>query len=111
LPENKPISTAAFDAALDKMQRQWIVKQALPGRSDGRSAAEVVDAELPVDETVSCPDRSAQKFIVLPIPNEGVEQMRLPGRDNSSFNADQNLQVLLPSQHFSVRSAILDSLE
>src|SRR5512134_1718176 len=45
---------AAFDAALDKIQRQMdrYKGKHYHGRGDGRSAAEVVDEEeLPVDET------------------------------------------------------------
>jgi putative sigma-54 modulation protein len=94
---------AAFDAALDKMQRQVdrYKGKHYRGRGDGRSAAEVVDAEeLPVDETGELLPLIGRrkKFIVLPMSeDEAVEQMRLLGHDNFFifFNADQNsIQVL-----------------
>ncbi len=79
---------AAFDMALDKMQRQidrYKGKHA-HGRGDGRSAAEVVEAEeLPVDETGELLPLIARrkKFMLLPMnEDEAVEQMRLLGHDN-----------------------------
>jgi putative sigma-54 modulation protein len=94
---------AAFDAALDKMQRQVdrYKGKHYRGRGDGRSAAEVVEEEeLPVDETGELLPLIGRrkKFIVLPMTeDEAVEQMRLLGHDNFFifFNADQNsIQVL-----------------
>lgn len=94
---------AAFDTALDKMQRQVdrYKGKRNRGRGDGRSAAEVVEAEeLPVDETGELLPLIGRrkKFIVLPMTeDEAVEQMRLLGHDNFFifFNADQNaIQVL-----------------
>ena len=94
---------AAFDAALDKMQRQVdrYKGKHYRGRGDGRSAAEVVDQEeLPVDETGELLPLIGRrkKFIVLPMTeDEAVEQMRLLGHDNFFifFNAEQNsIQVL-----------------
>jgi len=93
---------AAFDAALDKMQRQVdrYKGKHYHGRGDGRSAAEVVEEELPVDETGELLPLIARrkKFIVLPMnEDEAVEQMRLLGHDNFFifFNAEQNaIQVL-----------------
>ena len=94
---------AAFDTALDKIQRQIdrYKGKHYRGRGDGRSAAEVVDEEeLAVDETGELLPLIARrkKFIVLPMmEDEAVEQMRLLGHDNFFifFNAEQNsIQIL-----------------
>lgn len=96
---------AAFDLALDKMQRQIerYKGKRHRGRGDGRSAAEVVadaEADLPVDETGELLPLIGRrkKFIILPMTEEeAVEQMRLLGHDNFFifFNAEQNaIQVL-----------------
>lgn len=93
---------AAFDAALDKMQRQMdrYKGKHYHGRGDGRSAAEVVEEDMPVDETGELLPLIGRrkKFIVLPMTeDEAVEQMRLLGHDNFFvfFNAEQNsIQVL-----------------
>ena len=94
---------AAFDTALDKVQRQIdrYKGKHYRGRGDGRSAAEVVnDEETTVDETGELLPLIARrkKFIVLPMTeDEAVEQMRLLGHDNFFifFNAEQNsIQVL-----------------
>ena len=94
---------AAFDAALDKIQRQIdrYKGKHYRGRGDGRSAAEVVEQEeLPVDETGELLPLIGRrkKFIILPMTeDEAVEQMRLLGHDNFFifFNAEQNaIQVL-----------------
>src|SRR6266498_4169676 len=93
---------AAFDAALDKMQRQVdrYKGKHYHGRGDGRSAVEVVEEELPVDETGELLPLIGRrkKFIILPMTEDkAVEQMRLLGHDNFFvfFNADQNsIQVL-----------------
>jgi putative sigma-54 modulation protein len=93
---------AAFDTALDKMQRQIdrYKGKHYHGRGDGRSAAEVVEEELPVDETGELLPLIARRkrFVVLPMnEEEAVEQMRLLGHDNFFvfFNAEQNsIQVL-----------------
>lgn len=94
---------AAFDTALDKIQRQIdrYKGKHYRGRGDGRSAAEVVEEEeLPVDETGELLPLIGRrkKFIVLPMTeDEAVEQMRLLGHDNFFvfFNAEQNsIQVL-----------------
>lgn len=94
---------AAFDTALDKMQRQIdrYKGKHFHGRGDGRSAAEVVEAEeMPVDETGELLPLIARrkKFVLLPMnEEEAVEQMRLLGHDNFFvfFNAEQNsIQVL-----------------
>lgn len=93
----------AFDTALDKMQRQIerYKGKHYRGRGDGRSAAEVVDEQIPVDEETGelLPlIARRKKFIVLPMgEEEAVEQMRLLGHDNFFifFNAEQNsIQVL-----------------
>jgi putative sigma-54 modulation protein len=94
---------AAFDNALDKIQRQIerYKGKHYHGRGDGRSAAEVVAAEeMLMDETGEFLPLIARrkKFIVLPMTEEeAVEQMRLLGHDNFFifFNAEQNsIQVL-----------------
>lgn len=94
---------AAFDTALDKMQRQVerYKGKHYRGRGDGRSAAEVVEEEMPFDEETGelMPlIARRKKFIVLPMDEEeAVEQMRLLGHDNFFifFNAEQNsIQVL-----------------
>lgn len=94
---------AAFDTALDKMQRQIdrYKGKHYRGRGDGRSAAEVVEEdELPVDETGELLPLIARrkKFPILPMnEEEALEQMRLVGHDNFFifFNAEQNaIQVL-----------------
>jgi putative sigma-54 modulation protein len=94
---------AAFDTALDKIQRQIerYKGKHYHGRGDGRSAAEVVEQEeLLLDETGELLPLIARrkKFIILPMTeDEAVEQMRLLGHDNFFifFNAEQNsIQVL-----------------
>lgn len=94
---------AAFDIALDKMMRQVerYKGKHYRGRGDGRSAAEVVPGEMPVDEETGqlLPlIGRRKKFIILPMnEDEAVEQMRLLGHDNFFifFNAEQNaIQVL-----------------
>src|SRR6266496_5130300 len=94
---------AAFDTALDKMQRQVerFKGKRNRGRGDGRSAAEVVEDQIPVDEETGelLPlIARRKKFAILPMnEEEAVEQMRLLGHDNFFifFNAEQNsIQVL-----------------
>ena len=94
---------AAYDVALDKMMRQVerYKGKRYRGRGDGRSAAEVVEEDLPVDEETGelLPlIARRKKFIVLPMTeDEAVEQMRLLGHDNFFifFNPEQNsIQVL-----------------
>ena len=89
---------AAFDTALDKMQRQIerYKGKRNRGRGDGRSAAEVVEEQIPVDEETGelLPlIARRKKFAVLPMnEDEAVEQMRLLGHDNFFifFNPEQN---------------------
>jgi len=94
---------AAFDTALDKMQRQIerYKGKHYRGRGDGRSAAEVFEEEWPIDdETGELLPLIARrkKFELVPMSeDEAVEQMRLLGHDNFfvCFNAEQNsIQVL-----------------
>jgi len=93
---------AAFDAALDKLQRQIERYKGKPyrGRGDGRSAAEVAEEEWPVDETGELLPLVVRrkKFVLVPMnEEEAAEQMRLLGHDNFFvfFNAEQNsIQVL-----------------
>lgn len=93
---------AAFDTALDKMQRQIdrLKGKRQRGRGDGRSAAEVVpqieevfEEEEEIEEIVR-----RKRFVVVPMNEmEAIEQMKLLGHDNFFifFNADANaLQVL-----------------
>lgn len=92
----------AFDIAFDKMQRQVDRYKGKHhhGRGDGRSAAEVFEEEMPVDETGELLPLigKRKKFIVMPMnEDEAVEQMRLLGHDNFFvfFNAEKNsIQVL-----------------
>jgi putative sigma-54 modulation protein len=92
----------AFDVSFDKMQRQIDRYKGKHhhGRGDGRSAAEAVEEDLPVDETGELLPLIAKrkKFIVMPMSeDEAVEQMRLLGHDNFFvfFNAEKNsIQVL-----------------
>jgi putative sigma-54 modulation protein len=94
---------AAFDTALDKMMRQVERYKGKHhhGRGDGRSAAEVVEEDMPVDEETGqlLPMIGRRKkFIMLPMnEDEAIEQMRLLGHDNFFvfFNAEQNsIQIL-----------------
>jgi putative sigma-54 modulation protein len=94
---------AAFDTALDKIQRQIerYKGKHYRGRGDGRSAADVIEEEeLPLDDTGELLPLIARrkKFIILPMTeDEAVEQMRLLGHDNFFifFNAEQNsIEVL-----------------
>ena len=92
----------AFDTAFDKMQRQIDRYKGKHhhGRGDGRSAAEVVEEDMPVDETGELLPLIAKrkKFVVLPMnEDEAVEQMRLLEHNNFFvfFNAEKNsIQVL-----------------
>jgi putative sigma-54 modulation protein len=94
---------AAFDTALDKMQRQVerYKGKRNRGRGDGRSAAEVLDEQMPVDEETGelLPlIARRKKFAVFPMnEEEAVEQMRLLGHDNFFifYNPEHNaIQVL-----------------
>lgn len=94
---------AAFDTALDKMDRQVerYKGKRNRGRGDGRSAAEVVEEQVSVDEETGelLPlIARRKKFVVLPMDeDEAIEQMRLLGHDNFFifFNPEQNaIQVL-----------------
>jgi len=89
---------AAFDTALDKMQRQidrYKCKK-YRGRGDGRSAAEVVSTPEPevepeLDEDFIVVRR--KKFALIPMnEDEAIEQMKLLGHDNFFifFDADAN---------------------
>jgi putative sigma-54 modulation protein len=92
----------AFDTAFDKMQRQIerYKGKHYRGRGDGRSAADVVEEEWPIDETGELLPMIARRknFVLIPM-NEGeaVEQMRLLGHNNFFvfYNAEKNsIQVL-----------------
>ena len=77
---------AAFDAALEKMQRQIdrYKGKRYRGRGDGRSAAEVVESQ-PMEE-IEREDSVVirrKKFMLLPMSeDEAIEQMQLLGHDN-----------------------------
>jgi putative sigma-54 modulation protein len=86
---------AAFDTALDKLQRQIdrFKGKRYRGRGDGRSAAEV--APMPEEEEVEEEPVIVRrkKFALLPMNEaEAVEQMRLLGHDNFFifFDAEAN---------------------
>ncbi|GAB4504658.1 MAG: ribosome-associated translation inhibitor RaiA [Anaerolineales bacterium] len=86
---------AAFDTALDKIQRQIdrYKGKRYRGRGDGRSAAEVVP--LPEEEEIEEEPIIVRrkKFALLPMNEaEAIEQMRLLGHDNFFifFDADAN---------------------
>lgn len=92
---------AAFDTALDKMQRQIgrVKGKRQRGRGDGRSAAEVVpQVEEPIEEEEMEIIVRRKKFPVAPMnESEAIEQMKLLGHDNFFifFNPDANaIQVL-----------------
>lgn len=88
---------AAFDSALDKIQRQIdrYKGKRYRGRGDGRSAAEVVpmpELEEDVDEFDEVVVRR-KKFALVPMNEaEAIEQMQLLGHDNFFifFDADAN---------------------
>lgn len=87
---------AAFDSAVDKIQRQIdrYKGKRYRGRGDGRSAADVVpmpeeDAEPEEEEIVV----RRKKFALVPMNEaEAIEQMKLLGHDNFFifFDADAN---------------------
>jgi len=87
---------AAFDTALDKMQRQIdrYKGKRYRGRGDGRTAADVApmpDVEAEADEEDVVVRR--KKFALVPMNEaEAIEQMRLLGHDNFFifFDADAN---------------------
>ncbi len=78
---------AAFDSALEKLQRQIerYKGKHYHGRGNGRSAAEAIEEEAPVDETGELPPLIAKRkqFRILPMNElEALEQMNLLGHDN-----------------------------
>ena len=78
---------AAFDSALEKLQRQMerYKGKHYHGRGDGRSAAEAVEEEAPLEETGELPPLIAKRkqFRILPMNElEALEQMNLLGHDN-----------------------------
>ncbi len=90
---------AAFDAALDKIQRQIdrYKGKRYRGRGDGRSAADVAPApEVEVDEVEADEEDVIvryKKFLLVPMNEaEAIEQMKLLGHDNFFifFDADAN---------------------
>lgn len=87
---------AAFDAAIEKIQRQIdrYKGKRYRGRGDGRSAAEVVpmpELEVEIEEEDVIVRR--KKFTLVPMNEaEAIEQMKLLGHDNFFifFDADAN---------------------
>jgi len=87
---------AAFDIAIDKIQRQIARYKGkrYRGRGDGRSAADVApvpDMEIEEDEELKISRR--KKFSLIPMNEaEAMEQMQLLGHDNFFifFDADAN---------------------
>jgi len=87
--------TAAFDTAIDKIQRQLdrYKGKHFHGRGDGRSASDVV--MIPTEVTGENPQVVARRktFDLIPMNEaEALEQMRLLGHDNFFifFNIDTN---------------------
>ena len=87
---------AAFDTAVDKMQRRMerYKGKHYRGRGDGRSASEVVPAEEePVEEEEAPIIARRKRFVMIPMDElEAVEQMTLLGHENFFvfFNANAN---------------------
>jgi putative sigma-54 modulation protein len=78
---------AAFDAAIDHMQRQIerYKGKRYHGRGTGRAEPHPADENLAVDETGELAPLIARrkKFVLLPMnEEEAIEQMRLLGHDN-----------------------------
>jgi putative sigma-54 modulation protein len=92
---------AAFDTAMDKIQRQIdrYKGKRYRGRGDGRSAADVVpmpEIEVELDEEPVVVRR--KKFALIPMNEaEAIEQMKLLGHDNFFifFDADVNRMKVL----------------
>jgi putative sigma-54 modulation protein len=87
---------AAFDIALDKMQRQIdrYKGKRYRGRGDGRSAAEVVPMpEMEIEDDDELIISRRKKFALIPMNEaEAMEQMQLLGHNNFFifFDADAN---------------------
>lgn len=87
---------AAFDVALDKLERQIdrYKGKRYRGRGDGRSAAEVVpQPELELEEEEEPVIVRRKKFSLVPMNEaEAIEQMKLLGHDNFFlfFDAEAN---------------------
>lgn len=87
---------AAFDTAIDKMQRRMerYKGKHYRGRGDGRSAAEVTIEEVePIEEEAPIIARR-KRFVLTPMDElEAVEQMALLGHDNFFvfFNVNSNI--------------------
>ncbi len=87
---------AAFDAALDKLQRQIdrYKGKHYHGRGDGRSAADVVPIpEVDIEDDDEPVVIRRKKFTLIPMNEaEAIEQMQLLGHDNFFifFDADAN---------------------
>jgi len=90
---------AAFDEALDKIQRRMerFKGKRQRGRGDGRSAAEVFP--LPEEESAELEEETVplivrrKKFVLTPMDeNEAIEQMQLLGHENFFvfFNVNTN---------------------
>jgi putative sigma-54 modulation protein len=92
---------AAFDTALDKLQRQIdrYKGKRYRGRGDGRSAAEVVlMPEMEIEEDDESVVVRRKKFALIPMNEaEAIEQMQLLGHNNFFifFDADANRMKVL----------------
>ncbi len=87
--------TAAFDSAIDKMQRQLdrFKGKHFHGRGDGRSASDVVQAPTESSEEVPQVVARRKTFDLIPMNEaEALEQMKLLGHDNFFifFNIETN---------------------
>ena len=87
--------TAAFDAAIDKMQRQLerFKGKHFHGRGDGRSASEVVLVPAETEEEERQVVARHKTFDLIPMNEaEALEQMKLLGHDNFFifFNIETN---------------------
>ena len=92
---------AAFDTAMDKIQRQIdrYKGKRYRGRGDGRSAAEVVPMpEMEIEEDDELLVVRRKKFTLIPMNEaEAIEQMQLLGHNNFFifFDADANRMKVL----------------
>ena len=87
--------TAAFDTAIDKMQRQLdhFKGKHFRGRGDGRSAADVIEAPTETEDEKAQVVARHKTFDLIPMNEaEALEQMKLLGHDNFFifFNIDTN---------------------
>jgi putative sigma-54 modulation protein len=87
--------TAAFDTAIDKMQRQLdrYKGKHFHGRGDGRSASDVVPVPIEISREETQVVARHKTFDLIPMSEaEALEQMKLLGHDNFFifFNIETN---------------------